>query len=111
MVAVVVPTVSSIGTSENRAGQIDINTNVTGKPFKDNLSQLQLSRQLSKTANNIDNKTQVRNKISQWIQDERFELLPEEDPYTDFAFKIKYAEDALCNNGKRSKRFHNCVYT
>jgi hypothetical protein len=48
---------------------------------------------LSKTANNTDNKTQWRNKISQWIQDEGFPLLPEENPYNDFAFKIKYSEN------------------
>ena len=44
------------------------------------------------SSNNIDNKTQVRNKISQWIQDEGFELLPEEHP-NDFALKIKYSEN------------------
>src|SRR5215469_16949563 len=40
-----------------------------------------------------DSKKQVSSKISQWIQDEGFPLLPEEDPYTDFAFKIIYSEN------------------
>ncbi|MFZ0224893.1 MAG: DUF2299 family protein [Candidatus Nitrosopolaris sp.] len=43
--------------------------------------------------NTNNNKTEVRNKISQWIQDEGFELLPEEDPYTDFTLKIKYSQN------------------
>jgi hypothetical protein len=45
------------------------------------------------TANNTNDKTQVSNKVRQWIEDEGFQLLPEEDPYNDFTFKIRYSEN------------------
>jgi hypothetical protein len=59
-----------------------------------------------------DNKKQVSSKISQWIQDEAFQLLPEEDPYTDLALKIKYSENETAYVIMRKDRIDSItVYT
>jgi hypothetical protein len=68
---------------------------------------------MSTTANNnANNKTQVSNKINQWLKEEKYSFVPFELPYFDFGLEIKEPRNDIIRIGMETdKKDSVIVYT